>query len=152
MKKILVIILGCVLLGAAVQAQILKPVKWNFTTKKVKASIYEIHITATIDKTWKIYSGGTPDGGPSPTVIKFKPNPLALLGGKVKEIGELHKVPEPAFGVDVWYYKDKVDFVQVLKLKKAGIKTTISGTVEFMACDATQCLPPEEVEFKVELR
>jgi hypothetical protein len=74
------------------------------------------------------------------------------LGGKVKEIGALHKVPEPAFGVDVWYYKDKVDFVQIVKLKKPGVKTSLSGTVEFMACDESQCLPPEEIPFEIELK
>lgn len=114
--------------------------------------MFEVRMTATIDKGWKIYAQATPEGGPSPTVIKFKPNPLVLLGGKVKEVGELHKVPEPAFGVEVWYYSTKVDFVQVVKMKKPGVKTSLSGTVSFMACDATQCLPPEEVGFTVELR
>jgi hypothetical protein len=66
----------------AVKAQILKPVKWSFTATKVKADVYEVHITAAIDKTWKIYSGGTPDGGPQPTLVKFKPNANVLLGGK----------------------------------------------------------------------
>jgi hypothetical protein len=78
---------------------------------------------------------------------------------KVKEVGELHKVPEPAFGVDVWYYKDKVDFVQVVKVVRKNAGTlkqvqgdVLKGTVEFMACDAQQCLPPEEVEFSVQLK
>jgi hypothetical protein len=150
MRRVLLMILLFAGMGA-VKAQMLKPVKWSFTATKVKADVYEVHITAAIEKTWKIYSGGTPDGGPQPTVVKFKPNANVLLGGKVKEVGELHKMPEPAFGVDVWYYKDKVDFVQVVKLKKPA-KTLISGTVEFMACDAQQCLPPEEVEFSIALK
>lgn len=154
MKKTLLIILGFMLLGSALQAQILKPVKWSFSSVPIKGKtgMYEVHLTATIDKTWKIYSGSTPAGGPSATLVKFKPNASVLLGAKVKEIGALYKVPEPAFGVDVWYYKDKVDFVQIIKLKKPGVKTSLSGTIEFMACDAEQCLPPEEVSFKIELK
>jgi hypothetical protein len=152
MRKLLMITLGFVLFGVTAQAQILKPVKWGFTAVKKSAGLYELHLTATIDKTWKIYSGGTPEGGPSPTVIKFKPNPLALLGGKVREIGVMHKVDEPAFGVQVFYYTDRVDFVQVVKLKNPGVKTSLSGTVEFMACDDNQCLPPEEIAFKVEIK
>jgi len=151
MRKLLIVMVF-VLLGISVNAQILKPIKWSFTTVKKSASIYEVHLTALIDKTWKIYSQSTPDGGPSPTVVKFKPNPLVLLGGKVKEVGEMHKVDEPAFGVQVFYYSSKVDFVQIVKLKKPGIKTSLSGTVEFMVCDAEQCLPPEEIPFTIELK
>lgn len=144
--------IGFALLGVAAQAQILKPVKWSFTTVKKSTGLYEVHLIASIDKTWKIYSQSTPDGGPSPTVVKFKPNPLVLLGGKVKEVGEMHKVDEPAFGVQVFYFTDKVNFVQIVKLKKPGVKTSLSGTVEFMACDQSQCLPPEEVPFTIELK
>ena len=102
MKKLLTIILGLIVLNVTVQAQILKPVKWRFTSKKVKPNIYEIHLTASIDKGWKIYSQNTPKGGPLPTKISFAKNPLVLLGGKVKEVGEMHKVDEPAFGVQVF--------------------------------------------------
>jgi hypothetical protein len=150
----LIVLIGFVLLGVTVQAQILKPAKWSFTALRVKgkAGMYEVHMTATIDKGWKTYSQSTPEDGPSPTVVMFKPNPLVLLGGKVKEVGELHKIDEPAFGVQVWYYKEKVDFVQVVKLKKPGVKTSLSGTVEFMVCDDHQCLPVEEIPFIVELK
>jgi hypothetical protein len=163
MKKIIIFILGFVLLGVSLQAQILKPVKWSFTAAQVKgkAGMYEVHVTALIDKGWKTYSQSTPADGPSPTVIKFKPNPMVLLGGKVKEIGELHKIDEPAFGVQVFYYTGKVDFVQVVKIKALSPRKgdlsqkeriVLQGTVEFMVCDASQCLPPDEVGFTVELK
>jgi hypothetical protein len=153
MRKI-VLVMVAVMLGFAVQAQILKPVKWTFTAVPVKGKvgIYEVKMTAVIEKGWHIYSQGTPDGGPSPTVIKFKPNPLLLLGGKVKEQGKLHKEASKEFGVDVWSYDTKVEFVQIVKLKKTGKKNSISGTVEFMACDENQCLPPEELEFDIPLK
>lgn len=143
-----------VLLTIAVQAQILKPVKWNFISSPIKgkAGLYEVKMIAAIDKGWHIYSQATPDGGPSPTVIKFKTNPLLLLGGKIKEWGKLHKEASQEFGVDVWSYDTKVEFVQIVKLKKPGTKASISGTVEFMACDENQCLPPEELEFNIPLK
>src|SRR5690606_29358094 len=126
------IILCFVLLGITGQAQILKPVKWSFSGAPVKgkAGMYEVRMTAVIENGWKIYSQTTPEGGPLATKVTFTKNPLVLLGGKVKEVGDLHKVPEPAFGVDVWYYSTKVDFVQIIKLKKPGMKTSLSGTVE----------------------
>jgi DsbC/DsbD-like thiol-disulfide interchange protein len=154
MKRMLVIILSFMLLGSAMQAQILKPVKWSFTARPVmgKAGMYKVSMTAVIDKGWHIYSQNTPDGGPSATKVTFAKNPLVLLGGKTIEVGKLHKEHSKEFGVDVWSYDGTVSFVQVVKLKKAGVKTVLSGTVEFMACDQSQCLPPEEVEFTVQLQ
>jgi hypothetical protein len=148
------LIVAFVLLNIAVQAQILKPVKWTFISSPIKgkAGIYEVKMTAVIDKGWHIYSQSTPQGGPEPTVVKIKPNPLLLLGGKVKELGRLHKDTSQEFGVDVWSYDGKVEFVQIVKLKKQGVKTNLSGTVEFMVCDENQCLPPEEVEFNIPLK
>lgn len=141
------------LLGVAVQAQILKPAKWVFSAVPIKGKtgLYEVRMAATVDKGWHIYSQSTPEGGPSPTVVKFKPNPLVLLGGKVKEVGTMKKKYEEAFGVEVWSYDGKVEFVQVVKLKKPGA-TKLSGSVEFMVCNEEQCLPPEEVEFDIPLK
>lgn len=114
--------------------------------------MYEVRIIAAIDNDWHIYSQATPEGGPSPTVIKFKPNSLVLSGGKVKEVGKLHKERSETFGVDVLSYDTKVEFVQIVKLKKSGTKTSLSGKVEFMACNENQCLPPEEIEFNIPLK
>lgn len=151
MKKTIMLMV-CVLLGVAAQAQILKPFKWSFSASPVKGKpgLYEVHMTAVLEKTWKIYSTTTPDGGPLPTSVHFDKNPAVLLGGKVKEVGELHKVHDEGFDVDVLYYTDKVDFVQVVKVKKPG--AVLSGRVEFMVCDATQCLPPDEIKFKLTLK
>lgn len=147
------IVMGFVLLSVVAQAQILRPLKWAFSAVPVKdqAGMYEVHMTATMDKGWTTYSQNTPKGGSAPTVIKLKPNSNVLLGGKVKEVGEMKKKYEEVFEVDVLYYENKVDFVQVVKLKKIK-STTLSGTVEFMVCDKTQCMPVEEVEFEVELK
>ncbi|WP_316819077.1 protein-disulfide reductase DsbD domain-containing protein [Pedobacter nyackensis] len=151
-RTLLILLLFCGMSG--LKAQILRPVKWTFTSMPIKGKVglYEVRMTAMIDKGWHIYSQATPEGGPSPTVIKFKPNPLLLLGGKVKELGKLHKEASQEFGVDVWSYDNKVEFVQIVKLKKPYVKTSLSGTVEFMACDSQQCLPPEEIEFNIPLK
>ncbi|WP_285055499.1 protein-disulfide reductase DsbD domain-containing protein [Pedobacter ginsengisoli] len=150
MRRIL-FIMAFTLLVASAQAQVLKPVKWGFTAAKKSAGLYEVHMTATIDKGWTTYSQWTPEGGPEPTVITFNKNPNVLLGGKAKEIGGMKKKHEEAFGVDVHYFSGKVDFVQVVKLKKAT-PTTLTGKVSFMTCDSSQCLPPEEVNFSVQLK
>ena len=132
-------------------AQIQNPVEWTATSKKISDKTYEVHITATIDHGWHIYSQNTPDGGPIATSITFTKNPLVIVEGKAKEVGKLEQHHEPLFGVDVKQFSNKVDFVQLVKLK-APVKTSMNLAVEFMVCNDKQCLPPKTEKFSVALK
>lgn len=144
--------MGFVLLfGIATKAQIVKPASWTFTAKKIKADLYELHIAAMIKDGWATYSQWTPTGGPEPTVIGFDKNTNLLLGGKVKEVGAMKKKHEEVFDVDVHYYEKTVDFVQVLKVKDTKGSKVISGKINYMVCDKSQCIT-DEVGFEVMLK
>src|SRR5215212_9193085 len=121
--------------------QMKSPVKWSFSAKKLNATTYEVHLTAKIDKDWHLYSQTTPEGGPVPTSISFAKNPLITLSGAAKETGKLEQRHEELFGVDVKQFSDKVDFVQTIKVR-AGVKTSLNGSVEYMTCNDHECLPP----------
>ena len=54
-------------------------------------------------------------------------------------------------GVEVYQFSNKVDFVQVVKLKNA-VKTTVSGSVEFMTCNDEECMPPKKQPFSIALK
>lgn len=125
-----------------------QPVKWTYSAKKIADKTYEIHLTATLQSGWHTYSQSTPEGGPLPTAINFKKNPMTILTGTIKEVGKMMKKHEEVFGVDVKYFSNKVDFVQVVKLK-SNIKTAVSGTIEYMVCTDEKCLPPATVPFTV---
>ena len=150
MRKITLLIL-LLAAGFVADAQIQNPVKWNYKLKKLNATTYEVHITATIDKDWHIYSQTTPDGGPLPTIIKFTKNPLVTLSGAAKEVGKLEQRHEELFGVDVKQFSNSVNFVQLIKLK-AAVKTSVVGTVEFMVCNDSQCLPPTTNRFSLSIQ
>jgi hypothetical protein len=148
MKKL--VFTALLLVGfSALQAQVQNPVQWKFEAKK-KGTNYEIVITATVDKPWHIYSQNTPKGGPLPTNIAFKKNPLVTISGKVVETGKLEKVYDKNASIDVLFYSGKVVFTQLVKVK-AGVKTNVSGTVEYMVCDDEQCLPPTKKTFDIKL-
>lgn len=136
-------------LGA--MAQLKDPVQWSYNARKKGDKVYEVVISAVFAKPWHLYSQTTPDGGPLPTKITFKQNPLVIVDGKAKEVGALKTIHDDNFGVDVKYYSDKVDFVQTVKLK-GNVKTNISGSVEYMVCDDTQCLPPTTKNFDIKLQ
>lgn len=146
MKKLLTA-LALFALPILASAQIENPVKWSFTAKKVNATTYEVHATATIDAGWHVYAQEAGEG-PVPTAFKFTKNPLAITAGKVEEVGKLHKSFDKNFNSELKYYENTVDFVQKVTVKgKAATK--VKGSVEYMVCDDHQCLPPKEVEFAV---
>lgn len=127
------------------------PVSWNYEAKKKTADTYEIILTANVEHPWHIYSQNTGKGGPVPTTVSFKVNPLVTKNGKVKEVGKLEKIFDKMFDTDVLYYSDKVQFVQTVKVK-GGIKTNMSGIVEYMVCDDSHCLPPVKKSFDLKLQ
>jgi thiol:disulfide interchange protein DsbD len=106
-------------------------------------------MTATINGDWHLYSQ---DGGEGPfsTTFTFAKNPLINYEGKVKEIGKLKKSYEEAFKSDVRFYEKTVNFIQTIKLH-GNVKTNVTGKVEFMVCNNSQCLPPSEVEFSLSI-
>lgn len=127
-----------------------QPVNWQCSAKKIGEKIYEIHLTPTVQAPWHIYSQHSPAGGPEPTSFVFNKNPLAVLEGKTKETGKIVSKYEEVFDITVKYFEGKIDFVQVVRLK-AGMKTAVSGTVTFMACNDEQCLPPVTLPFSIKL-
>ena len=125
-------------------------VRWTFTAKKTAGNTYDVQISAIMAESWCIYSKDTPDGGPLPTTITFGNNPMIARNGGIKEVGALKTKHEEIFDVDVQYYKNRVMFVQSVTLKKP-IKTKITGSVEFMACNEVQCLSPKTIPFIITL-
>jgi hypothetical protein len=150
MKKYFIVV-ALFLAGNAVLAQNENPVSWSFSSKKINATTFEIHLSATIDEDWHIYSQATPSGGPVPTTISFSRNPVVTLQGSVMEVGKMEQRSEPLFGVDVRQYSGNVNFVQKVTVR-AGIKTAVNGTVEYMTCNDHECIPPKKLKFSIPLK
>jgi len=127
------------------------PVSWNYTQKKIGDKVYEVHLTATIEKGWHIYSQHqSKDAIALPTSVKFNSNPLVSLKGKVDEKGKLEKMRDEVMQIENSQYENQVDFVQLVNLK-ANVKTNVSGEIEFMVCTNERCLPAKKINFSVAL-
>ena len=154
MKKLVTAILFTCLASLCF-AQVENPVSWSYEAKKKSANTYEIVITANVEHPWHIYSQNTGKGGPIATEIKFKPNPLVTVpAAKPKELGKIEKVMDNNFGtqpVQVTYFSDKVQFVQTVTVK-GNVKTNLAGTVEYMVCNDSKCLPPTKKSFDLKLQ
>jgi hypothetical protein len=149
MKKTILLAL-VVLSGTIAIAQSSKQVNWVYSAKKVADRTYEIHMTATIGSDYHLYAQDAGGDGPIPTTFSFTKSPLLALDGAVKEKGQIVKKFESAWNHNVNYYEKTVDFVQVVKLK-SNVKTTLAGKVEFMVCNDKECLPPADVDIKVNI-
>ncbi len=129
-------------------AQILTPVKWTFSSKKINDCEAELIFKATIDKGFHLYAMDAGEG-PISTSFTFEKNPAVSLVGKVTE-PKPKKVMDPNFGVELEFFENEAVFRQKVKILKDG-KTHVKGGVEFMSCDDKMCLPPEILEFSLEV-
>lgn len=146
MKKIVGVILG---VGVSAFAFTQTPVHWNYQAHKLNDKEWEVKLTATIDNGWHLYSQQQPEDAIAlPTEIVFNKNPLVELKDKVKENGKLEKYKDKTLDIEAWQYAGKVEFVQVVK-KKAKVKTTVSGSIEYQVCTDEKCLPPKKIPFTI---
>lgn len=147
MKTVLITLLFCI---SIMKLHAQKPVHWKFTSKRLGTNQYELHLQATIDKPYHIYSQHNKEDGPLPTSVKIKNNPLLTSNSNIEEVGKLVDKYEDAFKMNVRYFEGKVDFVVRIKTR-ASVSTNVSGSIDFMACTQEKCLAPETVQFNVKL-
>jgi DsbC/DsbD-like thiol-disulfide interchange protein len=147
MKKILFIAL-LFFIKTALHAQILHPVKWSYAAKRTGNQEAIIFLKATIEPGWHIYSQKVKDGGPVKTSIALN------TSADFEQLG-LATEPKPISGYDktfamkIGVFEASVIFKQKVKVYKKG--ATVSGTLNYMACNDKQCLPPEDVPFTVNI-
>lgn len=148
MKK-LVLVLALVI-SSNVFSQIHNPVKWSTSANKISDTEYELVATATIEGAWHLYSQTVPEDGPIPTKFVFEGNSNYLKKGNTKE-EEGHTIDDPIFQMKIKYFDKKASFKQRIKLKtKKAFQ--VKAVVEFMVCNDTQCLPPNEEDLVFDIK
>lgn len=143
----------CCMLFAGIsttRAQILAPVHWSYAAKRLSATEAVVFVKATIDDGWHVYSQNVKDGGPVKTTFKFEPSNTYTLIGKTIEPAPVKRM-EKAFGMEVSFFEKSVIFQQKVKLAGKG-KVVVKGSLEYMTCNDQKCLPPEDIEFSVEVK
>ncbi len=146
-KQILLSVL--IFVGFSLSAQILDPVKWSFTQNQISDDYIELEFNAKIDSGWHLYSQFTGqyynDEGPIPTSFVFSTSDFFIREGLMNE-----EPPIEDYDI-IWddtlkYYKKNTVFSQ--KIKLLTDKTfNIEGEINFMLCDAEQCIFPMPLQF-----
>ena len=148
MKNLILLTVG-ILFSLSASSQILKPVKWSYAAKKTSKTEATLYLKATVDDGWHLYSQNMADGGPVKTSFTFAPSKAYKTVGKTIEPKPIVKF-EKSFDMNVSYFEKSVIFQQ--KVKLTGATATVKGTLEYMVCDDSQCLPPETVDFSIPVK
>jgi thiol:disulfide interchange protein DsbD len=150
MKK-LFLILSSLFIVTLASAQGLNPVSWSFSSKKISDNVYELHVIATIQQGWHVYSQSQPvDAIAQPTSFAFNKNPLLQFDGNVKEIGKLEKFKDKELDISANQYSNKVTFIQRVKLRGKA-KTNVTGKLTYQTCNDEKCLPPKTINLSIAL-
>ena len=151
MKRLLILTAILTLMVGAANSQVLKPVKWQISFKKVSEGVYDIICKATIESGWHLYDTKLPENGPLPTTFNLDEDETKdiELVGEFKATTEAKTEKSEAFNMELKFFEGTVTFVQRVKLKKD--KAKLVGYVEYMSCSGGQCIPPAEEEFEFEL-
>jgi len=131
-------------------SQVLQPVKWKFSSKRVSANEAELIFTAKIDKTWHLYSQFMDEGGPVPTKFDITKSKDFETIGLATEFPKPTEEFDKSFNMKVKFFSIKATFKQKIKILNQS-SFIIKGTVSFMCCDDQRCLPPEDVEFEFKI-
>ena len=119
-------------------------VAWSFTYDNVNSIIL---INGTIDEGWHLYSQKTPDNsGPIPVSISIYKQKGIKLISKCEEKLVPYEIFDVNFDSRVYLFEHSYLAYQKIKLKNTN---QIKGSVQYMVCNETQCLPPIEVPFAI---
>ncbi|MCP9767801.1 hypothetical protein EGI22_07735 [Lacihabitans sp. LS3-19] len=113
---------------------IVKPVKWTFTSNPSKAAVgstVDLVFSGKIDKEWYIYSSELKVEGPSPTEVQFVNNGSFQVIGKLIPVNPKEKYDE-IWGGKVNYYVKEAKFIQKVKILKSG--ALVEGKLINQAC------------------
>ena len=145
MKKTFFISLLISLISLSAISQIVEPVHWSFTSKNLGNNEFELVFTAEIDEPWHMYSQKI-EMQPPATLFTFAENADVEFIGIVEETESI-EVFDPSFDMMIRYFSQKGIFTQKVKIIGNSL-TTVKGSIEFMCCDDTKCLPPTEIDFE----
>ena len=129
------------------QSQIKNPVKFKYSVNPVTEDTYEAVLSATMEKGWHIYSKDLPEDSGIPTEMKVSGDNVILVG-KVLEVGKKHEEFSEAFGAQIVYFSNSVQFKQKFKLKDPTKPANAITEITYQTCDDRVCLAPNTLEFE----
>jgi len=133
----------------SISAQIEDPISWNINLYEtaVEGQV-EVIYNASLDPCWHIYSQFLDsDDGPIATAFYNEEN--ETIEGVIE--CEPYMSYDPNFMMDLKYFKEEVYWSSLVNLSDLASTDTLKGSLLYMVCDATKCLPPTDVYYALPL-
>jgi len=135
------------LLAAACYGQRLDPIQWTLTSAATKAppgSKVTLHLSATMQEGWHLYSLTTPKGGPIQTTAELAENP-SVQSSRFFQPPPVRQFDQN-FKLDTETFEKQVDFPieAALASSAATGPLELTAQVRYQACTSRQCLPPRK--------
>ena len=142
MLKFKVLLLLSVTIACSSWAQ--KPVQWTWSyDNDNKALCFKVDLADG----WHLYSQHVSNEiGPVPTQFIFEPAEGITLEGEVHEPVPIQKY-DPNFEANLDFFEKEAVFTQRIKGEKGEVK----GSITYMVCNETMCLPPVDLPFVITL-
>jgi thiol:disulfide interchange protein DsbD len=142
MRRLLIV---CFSLLSLIQTNAQTNAVWSIEFNALDSSV---RINSKISKGWHIYSQHIdPYAGPVPTSFSFSTTDGVKLVGPVEEPEAIVHFDE-AFGADLMYFENEVNFKQKIILSS---QANLNVVVSYMMCNDTMCLPPTDQKLTIEL-
>ena len=135
------------LIALAAQAQP-AGVVWTSTVEPIEGEEYRILLEAAVPESYHMYDMGPYDDmGPNATVITFTPSEGIQLEGGVEPLTPPHRYFDEVYGMEIGTFSGKAQFAQRVRL--SAPQATVTAQLEWMICDDTSCMPPEDLELTI---
>lgn len=135
------------LLTAALAAA--QSVTWKSSVEPLGGDAYRIVLEAAIPAGYHMYDMGPYEGGPTATTIVLTPGEGVQLDGPVEQLTKAHTYYDELFGMQIGTLSGKPRFAQKVHLTTA--KGTVTAQLEWMICNDSSCMPPDETELTIEI-
>ena len=135
------------LLTAALAAA--QSVTWKSSVEPLGGDAYRIVLEAAIPAGYHMYDMGPYEGGPTATTIVLTPGEGVQLDGPVEQLTKAHTYYDELFGMQIGTLSGKPRFAQ--KVHLATAKGTVTALLEWMICNDSSCMPPDETELTIEI-
>ena len=151
MKRILIFIFTAI--NVIASAQIVTPVEWEFSHKKLSDNEIELQFKASVESPWHMYSQFIPselEEDVTATEFTFFHAEGYKLIESVIEAGAIEDYDSVNEAVLKYFEGEAIFYQKIRVLSQKDFK--LEGEIWFGVCDDSKCLAPETVGFSFEIK
>lgn len=128
---------------------LIEPVSWTASLVDDGDLVFTFIFEAEIEENWSIYSFLLdPNDGPLPTDVYFFEGDHYEVVSALRETGSnVFSGYDSFFEIETTKLNDDARYEITIRVSNPSVE--VSGFVEYMACDDSQCLPPIALDFSL---